>query len=126
MRWPIEVVSKTATALRECSAEHCNLDYTACERLDFKPGLQPCNNSGYTDPASTVGWSIIDFDWSNAKAIWAKNRPMNDEELLQEQVVMSVNASQAMGTNQTVWVYRGSMWAYPWYTSVRKTLEVRR
>jgi hypothetical protein len=63
--------------------------------------------------------SIIDFDWSNAKAIWAKNRPMNDEELLQEQVVMSTSAS----LGQTVWVYRGSMWAYPWYTSVRKTLE---
>lgn len=67
----------------------------------------------------------------------------DDEELLQEQVVMSTNAS----LGQTVWVYRGSMWgassgaakspqlalgcmhwlcvsaAYPWYTSVRKTLE---
>ena len=27
----------------------------------------PCNESGYTDPQSTAGWSIIDFDWSNAK-----------------------------------------------------------
>ena len=36
---------------------------------------------------------------------------------------MSVNASRAAGLGQTVWVYRGSMWAYPWYTSVRKTLE---
>ena len=44
---------------------------------------------------------------------------MNDEELLQQQVVMSTSAS----LGQTVWVYRGSMWAYPWYTSVRKTLE---
>ena len=44
---------------------------------------------------------------------------MNDEELLQQQVIMSTSAS----LGQTVWVYRGSMWAYPWYTSVRKTLE---
>jgi hypothetical protein len=43
---------------------------------------------------------------------------MNDEELLQQQVVMSTSAS----LGQSVWVYRGSMWAYPWYTSVRKTL----
>lgn len=49
---------------------------------------------------------MIDFDWSNAKALWVVNRPMNDEELLQEQVVMSTNAS----LGQTVWVYRGSMW----------------
>lgn len=44
---------------------------------------------------------------------------MNDEELLQQQVVMSTSAS----LGQSVWVYRGSMWAYPWYTSVRLTLE---
>lgn len=81
--------------------------------------IMPCNNSGFTDPKSTVGWSIIDFDWSNAKALWVANRPMNDEEVLQQQVVLSTNAS----LGQTVWVYRGSMWAYPWYTSVRKTLD---
>ena len=44
---------------------------------------------------------------------------MNDEELLQQQVELSTSSS----LGQTVWVYRGSMWAYPWYTSVRKTLE---
>ena len=81
--------------------------------------IMPCNNSGYTDPQTTVGWSIIDFDWSNGKAIWTKNRPMNDEEVLQKQVEISTSSS----LGQTVWVYRGSMWAYPWYTSVRKTLE---
>jgi hypothetical protein len=31
---------------------------------------------------------------------------MNDEELLQQQVEISTNAS----LGQTVWVYRGSMW----------------
>ena len=81
--------------------------------------IMPCNNSGYMDPARTVGWSIIDFDWSNGKAIWTKQRPMMDEVVLQNQVKMSTSSS----LGQTVWVYRGSMWAYPWYTSVRKTLE---
>jgi len=81
--------------------------------------IMPCNNSGFTDPKTTAGWAVIDFDWSNGKAIWAKKRPMNDEEVLQQQVVLSTSSS----LGQTVWVYRGSMWAYPWYTSVRKTLE---
>jgi len=81
--------------------------------------IMPCNNSGYMDPARTAAWSIIDFDWSNGKAIWTKQRPMLDEVVLQNQVTMSTSAS----LGQTVWVYRGSMWAYPWYTSVRKTLE---
>ena len=56
---------------------------------------------------------------SNGKAIWTKHRPMDDEIVLQNQVKMSTSAS----LGQTIWVYRGSMWAYPWYTSVRKTLE---
>ena len=81
--------------------------------------IMPCNDSGYTDPASTVGWAVIDFDWSNGKSIWTKQRPMMDEIVLQNQVKMSTASS----LGQTVWVYRGSMWAYPWYTSVRKTLE---
>lgn len=79
----------------------------------------PCNESGFTDPASTAGWAIVDFDWSNAKEIWAKSKPMNDEELLFQQVQMTVAASP----NTTVWVYRCSVYAYPWYTSVRTILE---
>jgi hypothetical protein len=74
--------------------------------------IMPCNNSGYMDPQRTVGWSIIDFDWSNGKAIWTKQRPMMDEVVLQNQVKMSTSSS----LGQTVWVYRGSMWAYPWCT----------
>lgn len=42
----------------------------------------PIAAAGYTDPASTVGWSVIDFDWSNAKQLWAKAQPMDCEERL--------------------------------------------
>ena len=38
------------------------------------------------DPKRTVGWSSIDFDWSNGKAIWTKHRPMDVEVILQNQV----------------------------------------
>jgi hypothetical protein len=62
--------------------------------------VMPCNNSGYMDPERTVGWAIIDFDWSNGKAIWTKQRPMLDEVVLQKQVVMSTSSS----LGQTVWV----------------------
>ena len=41
---------------------------------------------------------------------------MNDEELLFKQVQMTTAATK----NATVWVYRCSVYAYPWYTSVRK------
>lgn len=79
----------------------------------------PCNYSGWTDPASTKGWGVVDFDWSNAKQVWAKSKPMNDEELLFQQVQMTTSASP----DTTVWVYRCSVYAYPWYTSVRTILD---
>ena len=44
---------------------------------------------------------------------------MNDEELLFKQVQMTTAAT----ANTTVWVYRCSVYAYPWYTSVRTILD---
>ena len=86
--------------------------------------IMPCNNTGFTDPAVTKGWSIVDFDWSNGKGTgaadgWAKHKPMDDEELLYKQVQMTAAATK--GT--TVWVYRNTVYGYPWYTDVRLTLE---
>merc|ERR1719330_634605 len=84
----------------------------------------PCNYSGFTDPRSTLGWSIVDFDWSNAKGTggadgWAKHKPMDDDEMLWQQVQMTAAATP--GT--TVWIYRNTIYGYPWYTSVRRILE---
>jgi hypothetical protein len=63
-------------------------------------------------------------DWSNGKGKgtapgWAKHSPMDDEEMLLKQVQMTTAATK--GT--TVWVYRCSVYAYPWYTSVRTILD---
>ena len=73
----------------------------------------PCNNTGFTDPETTKGWSIIDFDWSNSKGTgsadgWAKHKPMDDEEMLFKQVQMTTAATK--GT--TVWVYRNTVYGY--------------
>ena len=86
--------------------------------------IMPCNDTGFTDPKSTLGWGIVDFDWSNAKGTgtadgWVKHKPMDDEELLFKQVQMTTAATP--GT--TVWIYRNTVYGYPWYTSVRLTLE---
>ena len=44
---------------------------------------------------------------------------MDDEEMLFKQVQQTTAATK--GT--TVWVYRNTVYGYPWYTDVRKTLE---
>jgi hypothetical protein len=77
--------------------------------------MMSCNYSGFM-PASTVKyWTIVDVDWSNAKAQWAAAKPMNCEELLLDQVAMIASASP--GT--TAFVYRNAIKALPWYTLVR-------
>lgn len=86
--------------------------------------IQPCNYTGYSDPLSLRNWGVIDFDWSNGKGTgdaegWAKHRPMDDEEMLFEQVRMTKAASP----ETAVWVYRNSIYGYPWYTDVRTILE---
>ena len=44
---------------------------------------------------------------------------MDDEEMLFKQVQMTAAATKGA----TVWVYRCSVYAYPWYTSVRTILD---
>eukprot|EP00040_Diaphanoeca_grandis_P005810 m.34623 g.34623 ORF g.34623 m.34623 type:complete len:429 (+) comp17008_c1_seq1:66-1352(+) len=89
--------------------------YPVTYQMNRSTIIMPCNESGLTDPKSTQGWGIVDFDWSNAKTLWAKAKPMNCEEMLVEQVKQTTEASP--GT--TVWVYRNGIKALPWYTTVR-------
>ena len=99
-------------------------DRPATYMMNSSTIIMPCNNSGYTDPSTTLGWGVVDFDWSNAKGKgtadgWVKHKPMDDEEMLFKQVQMTTAAT----ANATVWVYRCSVYAYPWYTSVRAILD---
>ncbi len=50
----------------------------------------PCNESGLTDlSAPETNFGVIDFDWSNAKALWVDAQPMNCEEMLMEQAKLT-------------------------------------
>lgn len=82
-----------------------------------------CNDTGPTDPQSTIGWAYVDFDWSNWKGTgrsdgWAKHKPMDCEELMVKQVEMTVAASPAT----KVFVYRNMIKALPWFTTVREKI----
>lgn len=75
-------------------------------QMNLSTIIMPCNDTGYTDPQSTLGWAIVDFDWSNGKGTgttdgWVKHKPMDDEEMLFKQVKMTTAATP--GT--TVWVW---------------------
>lgn len=80
--------------------------------------MMSCNYSGFMPPDTVKYWTIVDVDWSNAKAQWAAAKPMNCEELLLEQVALIASASP--GT--TAFVYRNAIKALPWYTLVREKI----
>ena len=76
-----------------------------------------------TPPARhSLQWAIADFDWSNAKAVWANGHPMNCEELLAQQAALVVAASARRGTNTRVFVYRNLVKALPWFTTTREAM----
>ena len=64
---------------------------------------RPCNYSGFLDPASIAGWAggLVDVDWSNGKAEWVKQQPMEDETMLLEQF----KQLKALDKGNKVWLY---------------------
>lgn len=62
----------------------------------------PCNASGLLSSDSVSAFALISFDWSNGKAVWANQRPMDAEGLLVEQAALIKAASP----ESMVWVYR--------------------
>lgn len=79
----------------------------------------PCNDSGFFDPASATAYGLADYDWSNAKQLWANQKPMNCEELLVEQAALT----KAYNNETRVFVYRNFVKALPWYTFVRERIS---
>ena len=69
--------------------------------------LMACNNSGLHDPAHAVQFAIVAYDWSNGKAVWANEHPMDAEKLLTKQAEMVLEADPGIrGRAPRVWVYR--------------------
>lgn len=86
--------------------------------------LYACNASGLHSVEQAVQYGVVVYDWSNGKAIWANQQPMNDEELLTKQAEMVQAADPGVpGEQPRVWVYRNTIKALNWYTSVREKLD---
>ena len=71
------------------------------------------------DPVEASKWGIVDFDWSNAKQLWANTKPMD----CQERLVSQVEQVKRVNNQTRTFVYRNLVKALPWYTSVREKLE---
>jgi hypothetical protein len=81
--------------------------------------VMPCNDSGMFDATTTRSWGLVDFDWSNAKQIWANEKPMDCQERLITQAAMVKQVNPAT----KVFIYRNLVKALPWYSQVREKLD---
>ena len=83
--------------------------------------IQPCWMNGTYIP-SFAPWAIVDFDWSESRNLWSSTRPyMNCEETMLAQA----RALHELNPAGTTWIYRNSIKALPWFTSVREKLQDR-
>ena len=78
-----------------------------------------CNYTGLVAPATMAGWAIQDFDWSNSLKQWSADVPMDTEERLLQQAALTMAAAP----DTKVWIYRNSVYGYPWYSAVRAILD---
>ena len=68
-------------------------------------GRQPCNMSGWHNLDEATRYGIVDYDWSNAKQLWANTKPMD----AQERLVTQADSVLAKTGNKTqIWVYRNA------------------
>jgi len=89
-------------------------------QMNLSTIIQPCNSSGYFDPEAAAQWGVIDFDWSNAKELWANSKPMDTNERL---LAQAAAVKRASGGRTKVFIYRNLVKALPWFTQVREKLE---
>eukprot|EP00729_Bicosta_minor_P007325 gene7325-2369_t len=80
----------------------------------------PCDYDGFMSPHwdTIKQFGLVSIDWSNARSKWAATTPMTCEEDLLKQAEI-VKAADTLGPQQRVFVYRNTVIAYPWMSSMR-------
>ena len=78
----------------------------------------PCFDKNFAPLETMPLFGILSFDWENRKNEWALNAPMTCEEDMLEQARRFV----AFSPESRAWVYRNSVWACPWLSSVRRII----
>lgn len=78
-----------------------------------------CNSSGWFNNTVAASFGILSYDWSNNKYNWARANPMNDEELMMQQIA----DTKALNPNNKVFNYINLVKALPWFSNIRSKLE---
>ena len=81
--------------------------------------IMPCEYDKFITDPTIRKFGVVDLDWSNSKALWVNEKPMQCEENLVKQATIM----KAETPLSKVWVYRDPVLAMPWFTTVRKIMD---
>ena len=116
---PMALVLLAAVALAQVPGYGAP-NYTVTYQMNRSTVVMPCNYSGFLDKQNLAPYGgLIDVDWSNSKQQWTKHQPMDDESMLMAQM----RSLRVDDPGRKLWVYRGTIYAYPWYAETRKILD---
>ena len=96
--------------------------WPATYQMNASTIIMPCNYSGFQAPSTVAGWGVVDFDWSNDLAGWSAATPMDNDERQLAQVEAIKRSPHTAGYTK-VWMYRNTVYGYPWFASVRALLD---
>ena len=96
----LAALAGTAAAARDPA--HLLPRWTPTWDLAASTIVQPCNFSGLMDASFLAKWGVVSMDWSNGRAAWAQQRPMDCDGMLLRQA----SAIKAIDPSTHVWVYR--------------------
>ena len=87
--------------------------------------LAPFGRSGFHNASYAAQFGVVSYDWSYAKQLWAQDKPMTCEESLTEQAesVLAEMGPYVKGEQPRLWVYRNTIKALNWFSSVREKLD---
>ena len=81
--------------------------------------IMPCNITGWFSPGFSAKYGVVDVDWSNAKYLWERSRPMDNSARLLDQAAQI----KAINPNTRVWVYRNLVHAGSWFKEVAEKIK---
>jgi|EP01047_Picozoa_sp_COSAG01_P060926 hypothetical protein len=99
---PLVVVALTAGSSSSSSSSPALPSWPPTYNLSRSTFLMPCNYTGPFDPIAAAAYGVVDFDWSNSKAQWTSQAPMDCEESL----VRQAELVKAVNPHTKVYVYR--------------------
>ena len=144
---PAPPACKTYTSMQSCPGGRCEWNATSSSCTDWTPPPEKCHvpnwPATYNMSLSTVAmpcdyegfmsdgphwptikeFGLISIDWSNARAKWAATDPMTCEEDLLKQAKVIQSAETLGPKKHRVFVYRNTVIAYPWMTSLRRVFN---